>query len=213
MADLLAIDSNNHFIFVECLTKSSIKRKAHLKKQLLSSNVPFCFVGELPIDFVNSLPEHAFAISNPRSIYTIKKNGRTPFYFKDWKLPSHILGNSRKKRKGHEIVLEMNKLRCPEDISSFLLFELSCIFPKSPYNVDNEKWNITMPREYSGFAPFKGFNKPYSVFKFEIESSKLSIHFGTSPLVLKVQGSDKSLNTILKLLKNLPIRLSQTKDL
>lgn len=209
MADLIAVDGKE-VIFVECLTKASIKKhRAQVKKLALVARVPsFCFVGPLPAQFVSCLPSTAYAVASPTSPRTLAGEW-VPAYFRGVGFKQRFEGVVRRGRSLSHIDITVPGLRLPEDASGFLCAAVHLGYMQWQFNQSSDHvpepeggflslaaqrastvggWTVPSVLRMGG-VPFARKGKAGSVFRVEREGSSLAMRFGGSAPCFKLRDA------------------------
>ncbi len=203
MADLVAL-RDDELLFVECLSKASVKRGAHEKKLALAEHVPFCFVGELPDDFVASLPPTAYAITHPHSA-CLAHGPLVPYFWRtDRDAPVVLDVSLRRGRKLVSIGATMPILRRPEEVAGFVW---ACL---APALLTAKGWERTWPRARVGRVPFDRVGMPDSSFRMKSDASDLLLRLGRLPMAGELRGTRQALDAVLEAVRAKQVVVHET---
>lgn len=201
MADLLAIDGDD-FLFVECLSKTSVQKfSAHLKKRELAMRVPFCFVGPVPDDFMATLPATAYGIAHPASPAMLNGEWVPHFWRTDREFVPRFIGVVTKGRSLAHVRITLDGLRLEEDVSSFLwtAWTEACIFRRKLYEAQAQAqgWEIRSLRGVAiGHVPFERHGLSGTIIRIKGHGSELALNLGRIPVEAELRGSPAALELL-----------------
>lgn len=191
MADILAISPEGEPLFVEVLTKASIKRGAHVRKLQLAKPVPFCFLGELPNGFLKDLPSNAFCIAHPRAALTEVTRKIPTYYLNAGHTDLSFSTLIKRGRSVTRVEVGTQSLRLQEDVSAFL-FALLCErlhWRRSEFTPDVGV-EVNMPQAGMMVVPFERTGMSYSNMYVAVRDSQVTLRLGTKPVVIEIRGSN-----------------------
>lgn len=185
MADLIAVDGAE-LLFVECLTKSAIKKfRKHEAKRELCERVPFLFVGELPEEFHSTLPPECWAIAHPASPRTQAGTWVPPHFRAAPSAPVEIRVATKRGRVKTSLSFDASGLRLQEDIGGFLFAALFEFVRRQP----QRNWEVVrFPRAPVGCVPFLQHGQPNTVLELKSGATQLKFLLGRTPLSAELRG-------------------------
>ncbi|MDP1916614.1 MAG: hypothetical protein Q8L14_10225 [Myxococcales bacterium] len=204
MADLVAFDGATH-LFVECLTKSAIKKfRKHETKRELCERVPFLFVGELPEEFHSTLPSECWAIAYPASPRTQAGIWVPPHFRTAPSAPVEIRVLAKRGRVKTSLSFEATGLRLQEDISGFLFTALTELLRRR-----QSDWReVRFPRVPVGCVPFLSHGQSGTVMELESGTDRLKLLLGRLPLSAELRGEVESLQRLFAQLNEIGLSIS-----
>lgn len=209
LADLAAV-RGNEILFVECLTKKTIKLGKHEHKAALAARVPMCFVGAVPKDFVDSLPEDSYAIEDARSAKLITGEWVPHFFRTTRGARVRFQGRWSTARRYRYLTIVAAGLQLALDVGSFIAAGIAYAWCGGvSRDLRARGIEVTLMRGPLGAVPYEYPGKAGSTIRLKTATSSVSITLGQTPLRARVEGGDQAIDVLRDLLRGvgLPIEI------